>query len=71
MSRSLTAVRVDLTTRKPYQERLLKKYAIRGVPTILFFDRQGSERKDLRIETYLGKEEVLHRMKRVVEKGGP
>jgi len=69
LSKRLVPIRVDLTQRHPDQEALLKRYQIRGVPTILFLNSEGTEEKGLRIESYVGIAEVLKRMKQVVEKG--
>ena len=63
ISKSFLPIRVDLTRRHPDQELLLRRYQIRGVPTILFLDSQGTEAKKLRIESYVTKNEVLDRMK--------
>ena len=59
------AMRVDLTTAHPDQDALRNRYAVRGVPTIVFIDRAGKEVREARIETYLGADEVLARMGRV------
>ena len=40
LSRKLTAVRVDLTRKHPEQEAILKRYGVRGVPTVIFL-KQG------------------------------
>jgi thiol:disulfide interchange protein DsbD len=63
LSRSFLPIRVDLTQRHPDQEVLLKRYQIRGVPTILFLNSRGTEEKGLRIESYVTEDEVLTRMK--------
>ncbi|MDQ1335199.1 MAG: thioredoxin:protein disulfide reductase [Thermodesulfobacteriota bacterium] len=67
LSRHFLPIRVDLTQRHPDQEILLKRYQIRGVPTILFLDSRGTEEKGLRIESYVGKDEVLRRMKQAAD----
>jgi len=35
---------------------------IKGVPTVVFLDRQGKERRDLRLVDFLPAEQVLVRM---------
>jgi len=40
----------------------MKRYHIRGVPTIIFIDRDGQEENDLRIESYVDNTELLNRM---------
>lgn len=63
LSRSFVNVRVDLTRRGPSQTEVLDRYGVRGVPTIIFVRSDGEEAKGLRIESYVGKSEVLARMK--------
>jgi thiol:disulfide interchange protein DsbD len=66
LSGSLVTMRVDLTTRRPGQEKILREYGVRGVPTIIFINREGLEERDLRIEKYTGKDEVLLRMRKLL-----
>jgi len=43
-------IKVDVTKGgNPFHEQLLKQYDIKGVPTIIFLDEQGTERMDLRL----------------------
>ena len=42
-----------------------------GVPTIIFFNRQGKEEKDLRIESLVTRDDFLDRIKTVGGKTGP
>jgi thioredoxin:protein disulfide reductase len=67
LSKRFMPIRVDLTHRHPDQEVLVKRYQIRGVPTIVFLNSQGMEDKGLRIESYVAKDEVLKRMKQAAE----
>jgi thiol:disulfide interchange protein DsbD len=56
-------IKVDLTRKgNPNHERLLRKYEVRGVPTVAFLDRQGKERRDLRVVDYLPADQFLIRM---------
>jgi thiol:disulfide interchange protein DsbD len=56
-------IKVDLTRKgDPGQERLLSRYGVRGVPTVVFLDRRGQERDDLRLLDYLPPEQMLSRM---------
>jgi thiol:disulfide interchange protein DsbD len=66
LSRSFLNMRMDLTTRQPAQEKILRKYGVRGVPTTIFINREGLEERDLRIEQYTGKDEVLLRMRKLL-----
>ena len=63
LSKNFQNIRVDLTKRHPEQDLLMKRYQVRGVPTIIFLNKQGREEKGLRIESYVNKEAVLNRMK--------
>lgn len=62
LSKDILCIRMDLTRKQPFQEEILKRYHVRGVPTIIFIDRDGKEENDLRIESYVGNTELLHRM---------
>ena len=56
-------IKVDVTKGgNPLHEQLLKQYGVQGVPTIVFLDDQGKERKDLRLVDYLPPEQLLDRM---------
>jgi hypothetical protein len=61
---------VDLTRRgNPEYNRLLRKYEVKGVPTVVFLDREGQERRDLRLVDYLPPDQFLIRMAEI-KKGG-
>jgi thioredoxin:protein disulfide reductase len=64
LSRHFAALRVDLTTRQSSHQEVLTRYGIRGVPTVVFLDREGREVKDLRIEELVDKKAFLERMNR-------
>jgi len=56
-------VKVDVTKGgDKLHERLLQEYAVKGVPTIVFLDRYGKERRDLRLVDYLPPDQFLGRM---------
>ena len=56
-------VKVDLTRKEnPVHEQLLKEYEVKGVPTVVFLDRQGKERHDLRLVDFLPADQFLIRM---------
>lgn len=58
-----TMIKVDVTKGgNPYHEELLKKYKVKGVPTIVFLDAEGKERVDLRLVDFLPAEMFLIRM---------
>ena len=59
-------IKVDLTRRgTPDTERLLQRFEVKGVPTVVFLDRQGQERRDLRLVDYLPPGQFLIRMAEV------
>jgi thiol:disulfide interchange protein DsbD len=68
LGKHFVTMRIDLTKKHPHQAGLLKHYKIRGVPTIIFVNRDGIEETDLRIESYVKRNEVLKRMKMLIEK---
>jgi thiol:disulfide interchange protein DsbD len=72
LSRHFELLRVDLTRTHPDQKQILRKYDIKGVPTIVFLNREGVELKRLRIECMVDSTEFLKRMRAVLdsEKGG-
>jgi thioredoxin:protein disulfide reductase len=63
-------IKVDVTKGgNPLYERLLEQYEIKGVPTIVFLDTGGKERRDLRLVDYLPPDQFLGRMA-ALKKGG-
>lgn len=60
---SVFMVKVDLTkSGNPLNDRLLKEYAIKGVPTIVFLDTQGNERRDLRMMDFIPADQFAGRI---------
>ena len=68
LSSEFVALRLDLTRRKPHQDEIMKRYKVKGVPTILFFDCDGKEVKSLRLEEYADKKEFVKRLKKLLPK---
>ena len=61
--KSVATLRVDATREvSPEGERLLDRYNIYGAPTVLFFDRNGKERTDLRLSGFVEPDEFLKRL---------
>jgi len=59
-------VKADLTlTDDPQSIALSSKYAIVGVPTVIFLDSTGTERRDLRLSGFEPPEKFLERAKQV------
>jgi thiol:disulfide interchange protein DsbD len=63
LSRHFITIRVDLTVLHPRQEEILERYGVKGVPTVIFINKEGVEEKSLRIESLVDKSEFLERMK--------
>ena len=56
-------VKVDLTrAENALNEILLKRYNVKGVPTVVFIDPDGRERDDLRLVDFLPADQFLDRM---------
>ncbi len=66
MSKLFGMMRVDLTQKHQMQNELLKKYHVKGVPTILFINHEGKIQEALSIETYVDKDVILDRMRRLL-----
>jgi thiol:disulfide interchange protein DsbD len=62
-AKKVMPLRADLT-KSVSQEvvQLREKYRIRGVPTIVFIDRHGRERDDLRVVHFIEKDEFLDKL---------
>ncbi|MCP4576071.1 MAG: thioredoxin fold domain-containing protein [Deltaproteobacteria bacterium] len=61
--RAFIMIKLDLTQKgNPVYDQLLTRYAVKGVPTIVFLDRNGIERQDLRLIDFLPADQFLVRM---------
>jgi len=59
-------VKVDLTKKSnSLNERLLRQYGVKGVPTVVFLDHSGKERRDLRLVDFLPPDRFLVRFAEV------
>ena len=59
-------VKVDLTNEPSAVESdLISKFNVRGVPTIVFLDENGNERKEIRIEGYIPPDSFLELLKKI------
>ncbi len=59
-------IKVDLTRKgNPVYEKLLRQFEVRGVPTVVFIDPSGKERRDLRLVDFLPPGPFLVRMVQV------
>ncbi|MDH3197896.1 MAG: thioredoxin family protein [Candidatus Krumholzibacteria bacterium] len=65
-ARAVMPLRADLThTTSEEVKHVRDKYAIRGVPTIVFIGPDGKERTDLRVVEFIEKEEFLERLEKL------
>ena len=56
-------IKVDLTRKgDSINEHLLRQYDVRGVPTVVFLDRNGRERRDLRVVDFLPPAQFIKHM---------
>mgnify|MGYP005840419551 CR=1 FL=1 len=63
VDKDFVMVKVDVTKGgNPVYERLLEQYEVKGVPTIVFLDADGKERRDLRLLDFLPANQFLGRM---------
>jgi len=66
-SAKFSMIKVDLTTEaNPDVLQLLRKYNVKGVPTVIFLDPRGREIKELEIVDYVPGDEFLPRMKKAL-----
>ncbi|MBN1907282.1 MAG: thioredoxin family protein [Deltaproteobacteria bacterium] len=66
LSKGFTTLRIDITRKQPEQETIRKLYSIDGAPTIIFFDKEGNEIPELRIESKISADEFLVHMKKAL-----
>jgi len=63
-------IKIDLTRKgDPINEYLLRLYDVRGVPTVVFLDRNGREHPELRLVRYMPPAEFLERMVEITKSG--
>ena len=63
-------IKIDLTRKgDPINEHLLRLYDVRGVPTVVFLDRNGREHPELRLVRYMPPVEFLERMVEITKSG--
>jgi thiol:disulfide interchange protein DsbD len=63
-------IKVDLTRKgDPLIEHLLRQYDVRGVPTVVFLDKEGKELSQLRVLSYVPPSDFLNRMATITKAG--
>ena len=67
-SEKFSMIKVDLTKEAdPDVTQLLRKYEIKGVPTVIFLDPRGNELRALQVVDFMPGEEFVPRMKKALE----
>jgi thiol:disulfide interchange protein DsbD len=65
-TKKFVMVKLDLTTGdNPEYQQLVKKFEVKGVPTIVFLDKNGQERLDLRLVEFMKPEDFLLHMNKI------
>jgi thiol:disulfide interchange protein DsbD len=62
-ARRFHMVKADITQENEVTTRIVERYAVRGVPTLILFSSQGDERE--RLVGYVGPDELLGAMRKV------
>jgi len=62
MSKKFIMIKVDLTHQTPYQETLLRRFNIRGLPAVVFISKKGT----FKLEGEITKKEFTRKMKQIV-----
>ena len=71
LASDLMAVRVDLTTRSAEGQRLVERFGIRGVPTVVLIRPDGTEERSLRVESHVSAEELAMRIRAILSQTQP
>lgn len=61
----LTLLQADVTANSPRQQALLQELRVVGLPTILFFDRQGREIPDSRVTGFMNAEAFQRHLQKI------
>jgi len=67
LSQRFAMLRLDLTRRQPHQNEILRRYRVRGVPTVIFFNSKGIELTGLRVEAFVKADDFTARMQRALD----
>jgi thioredoxin:protein disulfide reductase len=64
LSKKFITMHLDLTKRQANQDKILEKYKVIGVPTVIFINKDGKEERSLRMESLVGRSDFLLALKR-------
>ncbi|MDR0806847.1 MAG: protein-disulfide reductase DsbD [Enterobacteriaceae bacterium] len=62
---SAILLRADVTANNPQHIALLKEFQVLGLPTILFFDKNGNELTELRVSGFMNAQEFTDHLEKV------
>ncbi|AKJ43415.1 protein-disulfide reductase DsbD [Pragia fontium] len=65
---SSVLLQADVTANNEQHIALLKKFQVLGLPTILFFDKQGHELTDLRVSGFMNAEQFIAHLEKVKQR---
>ncbi len=68
-SERFTMVRVNCTSPSPTHKRILNKFKVSGLPTIIFIGPSGAELGNLRVVGFVKSNEMLQKMERTLSAG--
>ncbi|MBC8174682.1 MAG: thioredoxin family protein [Candidatus Marinimicrobia bacterium] len=64
-SRRFVSLKMNTTQRSDFVKGVENQFHIRGIPTVLFFNKNGEEIEELRFSGFIGPKEFLAKMKKV------
>jgi len=64
-AKKFTMVKVDCTKVTPHVKKLMTKYKVAGMPTLIFLDKNGKKQPHLRAGEFVGPKEFLEKMNQV------
>ncbi len=69
IQKDFVLIKVDLTRNgDPVNEKLLKDYKVKGVPTVIFLDQKGQEIKELRLVDFEPPDQFLARLNKIKQR---
>ena len=71
LTRNIVTMRLDLSRARPFHDEVMRRYQIRGIPTVVFINGQGVEETGLRTVGFVDKSEFLKRLRSLLEQSPP
>jgi thiol:disulfide interchange protein DsbD len=66
LAETFVMLRVDCTAPSPELRRVMKRFRVSGLPTIIFLDKEGEEVRDLRVVGFVEPDDMLKRMEKTL-----